>query len=107
MLYKFKSKAGADVLMLQAHGDHLLRALGREPATRGIFQQQDLPALLARLDEVMADEERQLEQARRDVEAEGRQPPPAPEILLRQRAWPLRELMRQAQAAGHDIVWGV
>jgi len=29
MIYKFKSKAAGDVIMLQAHGDQLMRLIGR------------------------------------------------------------------------------
>ena len=32
MLYKFKSQAAADVIMMQPHGDKVLAALGREPS---------------------------------------------------------------------------
>ena len=28
-------------------------------------------------------------------------------VALHQRAWPLVEMMKRAQAEGHDIVWGV
>jgi hypothetical protein len=28
-------------------------------------------------------------------------------VSLRQRAWPMLELMRRSLAAGHDVVWGV
>ena len=34
MLYKFKSKAAGDVIMLGPNGDHVLRLAGREPAAR-------------------------------------------------------------------------
>ena len=36
MLYRFRSKASGDVLMLEPQGDELLRALGREPAGAGM-----------------------------------------------------------------------
>ena len=48
MPYKFRSKASGDVIMLQAHGDALLRLLGREPAPKGIFETAHQPALVAR-----------------------------------------------------------
>jgi hypothetical protein len=54
------------------------------------------------------DEEAAFEQARRDAQAKGE---PAPQreggVSLRQRAWPLVEMMRRSHAAGHEIVWGV
>lgn len=107
MLYKFKSKAGADVIMLAPHGDQVLQALGREPAPKGILQAADLPALIARGDAAVAEEQQAQERAADEARAEGRTPPPKPEVSLRQRVWPLLELMRAAQAANTDIVWGV
>ncbi|MCW5640107.1 MAG: DUF1840 family protein, partial [Rubrivivax sp.] len=38
MIYKFRSKAAGDLIMLPAHGDQLLRLLGREPAAQGIIE---------------------------------------------------------------------
>ena len=38
MIYKFKSKAAGDVIMLQPHGDQLMRLIGREPAAKGIIE---------------------------------------------------------------------
>jgi hypothetical protein len=59
MLYKFKSKAAGDVIMLGANGDHVLRLLGREPVPRGIFEVDAMPALIAALQSaVTADDDR-------------------------------------------------
>ncbi|WAC74513.1 DUF1840 domain-containing protein [Roseateles sp. SL47] len=107
MLYKFKSKAGADVLMLQAHFDQALQALGREPAPQGIFQAADLPALIQTGESAIQAEQDAHERAKAEAQAEGRKPPPAPEVALRQRLWPLLELMRAASSAHTDVVWGV
>ena len=57
MLYKFRSKAAGDVIMLHAHGDALMRLLGREPAARGIFEPGHMPALLSALEDAVADAE--------------------------------------------------
>ena len=43
MLYRFKSKAGADVVMLADSGEAVLRLLGREPAPQGILEVAALP----------------------------------------------------------------
>ncbi|WP_343642257.1 DUF1840 domain-containing protein [Roseateles sp.] len=107
VLYKFKSKAGADVIMLAAHGDRALEALGRSASPQGIFQSADLPGLIARGEAAIAQEQQAHERAAEEAQAEGRKPPPKPEVMLRQRLWPLLELMRAAQAAGTDVVWGV
>lgn len=107
VLYKFKSKAGADVIMLAAHGDQALQALGRGPAPQGIFQASDLPALIAHGEAAIAEEQQAQDRAAEQARAEGRKPPPKPEVSLRQRLWPLLELMRAAQAVDTDVVWGV
>lgn len=107
VLYKFKSKAGADVIMLQPHGDHALEVLGREPSAQGIFQASDLSALIQRGEAAIAEEQAAHERAKAEAQAEGRKAPPAPEVSLRQRLWPLLELMRASASAHTDVVWGV
>ena len=47
MIYKFKSAATGDLIMLGPNGDQLLRLLGREPSPQGIFEPADMPALIA------------------------------------------------------------
>jgi hypothetical protein len=96
MLYKFKSKAGGDVIMTGPHGDRLLRLLGREPAAQGILLPQDLPRAIAALEAAVAAEEQLA-----DDEAQPQR------IGLRQRAWPLLEMMKRARAQDKEIVWGV
>lgn len=97
MLYKFKSAATGDLLMLGEHGDELLRLLGREPAPRGIIQLADMPAVSAALLAAIAREE-----APAEDDKEGR-----PAVALRQRLWPMIEMLRRAQEGGADVVWGV
>ncbi len=107
MIYKFKSKAAGDVIMMGPTGDHVLRLIGREPAPQGILEPAAMPAALAALEQAIADEEERRAQARREAEAEGRSPAPEEGVSLRQRAWPLAEMIKRAQAAGKEIVWGV
>lgn len=109
MLYKFKSKAAGDVIMLGPNGDQLLQLLGREPAPRGIFEVDAMPALIAALEAAVAADE-----AARDRSNDGNSParaaPPGPAgrdgVALRQRAWPLVEMLRRSHAAREVIVWG-
>jgi Domain of unknown function (DUF1840) len=96
VIYKFKSKAGGDVIMLQPHGDQLLRLIGREPAAKGIVEPSDLPAAIRALQDAAA--QSQAPQAGADAERE---------VGLKQRVWPMVELMKRAQAANEPIVWGV
>ena len=106
MLYKFKSKASGDVIMLAANGDQVLRLVGREPAPRGIFEVDAMLAVAAALvAAVVADEvERRARPAAETSEAAGESRRDG--VALRQRVWPLVEMLRRCHAAGEVIVWG-
>ena len=104
MIYKFKSPARGDVIMLAAPGEQFLRLLGREPAAQGIIEVAALPAALTALTLAL--------QAPPDAAADAANASPAgytpePVIALRQRLWPMIDMLRRAQAAGQAVVWGV
>jgi hypothetical protein len=107
MLYKFKSKAAGDVIMTAAAGDALLRAIGREPAAQGIIEPQQMTAARAAIEAAIAADEQARAQAEAEAAAEGRRLPPREGVSLRQRAWPLVEMMKRAQRADEPVVWGV
>lgn len=107
MLYRFHSKAGADVVMLGESGDAVLRLMGREPAPRGILETAALPALIQALEAGVAADEAQFQQAVDAAKAAGEPAPRRQGVSLRQRAWPLHELMQRSQREGVDVVWGV
>jgi len=107
MLYKFKSKAAGDLIMMGPSGDQVLRIVGKDPAPKGIIEPDAMPAAIAALERAVAEEEAARERAEREAEAEGRTLAPREGVSLRQRAWPMVEMLRRAYAAGHDIVWGV
>jgi hypothetical protein len=115
MIYRFKSRAAGDLLMLGPHGDALLRALEREPAPRGIIEAADIPASLAALKAAI-----EADDAVRAARGAGSgQPEAAPDesrsqdsaardgVSLRQRLWPMVEMLRRAQAEDEPVVWGV
>lgn len=106
MIYKFKSNAAGDVIMMGATGDQVLRAIGREPAAKGIVEADAMPAAMAAIERAIEADE----VARRDAEAKARAEGaklPAAGITLRQRAWPMVEMMKRSHAGGEPIVWGV
>lgn len=107
MLYKFKSKAAGDMVMLGKNGDQILRLLGREPAPMGIFEVADMPALRAALEQAVEAVDAERAKAQVEASAEGRHLPAQEGVGLRQRVWPLLEMMKYAQAANEPIVWGV
>ena len=107
MLYKFRSKAGGDVIMMGPSGDEVLRLMGREPSAQGIITKTDMAAAIAALEQAVSNDEAAFARAGEEAKAAGEAPPKRNGIQLRQRAWPLVELMRHAQRENEDIVWGV
>lgn len=108
-IYRFKSKSDGDVVMMAPVAEELLRLIGKEPAAQGIIEAAALPEALHALGSAMAQSEAQ------DASVAARPTDPgsaddAPDddaVALNQRAWPLVEMMKRAQAEGHHIVWGV
>ncbi|EHR73298.1 protein of unknown function (DUF1840) [Burkholderiales bacterium JOSHI_001] len=105
MLYKFKSKAGGDVIMLGPNGDQLLKLIGKDTTASGIVEVAQMPAALAALEAAVAQDE--AARAERGAADDIDDTAGAKGISLRQRVWPMVELMRRAQAADQVIVWGV
>jgi len=103
MLYKFRSKAAGDVIMLGPNGDQVMRIVGREPAAKGIFEVEHMPALIADLERAVADDERARQAAAGRDEPKGQ----GDGVTLRQRVWPLVEMLRRCHGAREVIVWGV
>jgi hypothetical protein len=107
MIYKFKSKAAGDVIMMAPSGDHVLRIIGKQPGPKGIIEPAGMPAAIAALERAIVEEEAARKQAEADAAAQGDSVPPREAVTLRQRAWPLVEMMKRSHAEGEDIVWGV
>jgi hypothetical protein len=105
-MYRFKSKADGDLIMMAPVGDQMLRLIGREPAAQGIIEVGQLPAAIAALERAIAEADAQAKKAGSpqgdDDDKEG-----ARGVGLQQRAWPLLEMMRRSLAQRADIVWGV
>ncbi|MGM9485223.1 DUF1840 domain-containing protein [Roseateles sp. NT4] len=107
MLYRFKSKAGADVIMMADSADAVLRLMGREPAPQGILELAALPGLIQALEAGVADDEAQFQRTVDEAKAAGQAVPRRQGVSLRQRAWPLHELMQRSVKEKTDVVWGV
>ncbi len=102
MIYKFKSRASGDVIMLGPNGDQMLRILGREPAPQGIIEVEHMAAAIATLREAVRREE-----ARPADETEDEDTGGSGNVSLRQRLWPVIELLESSLAAKEPVVWGV
>ena len=105
MIYKFKSKACGDVIMMGESGDEILRLIGKEPSGKGIIEVSALQGAASALEQAVRDDEAARAQAQ--AAADGKAPGPRDGVTLRQRAWPLIEMMRRSLAEDAVIVWGV
>ena len=103
MIYKFKSKATGDLIMLGPQGDQLMRLLGRDSAARGIIEVADMPAARQRLLDAIAEAEAEPPADDTTPDDDG----PRRAVGLRQRLWPMLQMLERAQAAREAIVWGV
>ncbi|NRF66149.1 DUF1840 domain-containing protein [Aquincola sp. S2] len=107
MIYKFKSKAAGDVIMLEPNGDALLRAIGREPAPKGIIEPPVMAEAIAAIERTIAADEAARIEAEAEAAAKGETLPPREGVTPRQRLWPMVEMLRRARAAKEPITWGV
>lgn len=96
MIYKFKSKAAGDLIMLQPHGDQLLTLIGREPSGKGIIEVADMSAAI----EALRDAAAQSDAPADDANGERG-------VGLGQRVWPMIQMLERSLAANEPIVWGV
>jgi hypothetical protein len=111
MLYKFKSKATGDVIMLQPNGERVLEIIGKhsaaEPSVKGILLTEDMPHALEALRHAINQEEAQRQQAIDDAARDNQPAPKFEAISLRQRALPFMDMMRACLKEDQPITWGV
>lgn len=106
MLYKFKSRATADLIMLEPHGRQVLEIIGKSPDATGIITAAQIPGAMAALQAAVAADEAQLPADGADEENAGSDDR-ADTVRLRQRAAPFIEMLRRSASEGKDVVWGV
>ena len=107
MLYKFKSKATGDLIMLEPNGRRVLEIIGKDPGPKGIILPEEMAGALQSLDAAIQREEAEQKAAIEEAKAKGQVPPRFESVSLRQRAVPFVDMLRRASGAGNEIVWGV
>jgi hypothetical protein len=113
MLYKFKSKATGDLIMLEPQGKHILKLIGKEPGAKGIILPNEMLAAIDALNAAVAKEELAI-QAGKDASKGEREDEAAAStaegpraISLKQRVVPFIDMLRRAHAEDKEVVWGV
>lgn len=108
MLYKFKSRATSDLIMLEPVGRRILQIVGKEPDdAHGIITPEQIPAAIAALYQAVEDEEAAqvapADQTAVDVNEEPREP--SERVWLRQRVAPFIEMLQTSAAQGREVIW--
>ena len=107
MLYKFKSKAAGDLIMLEPNGRQVLQVIGKDPGPKGIIEPSQMAGAIDALEAAIAKEEADHRQQVDEAKANGQVPPSSDAVTLRQRAKPFIDMLRRCEQAGKEIVWGV
>jgi len=82
MIYKFKSKATGDLIMLQPNGETILKIIGKGDALdlkQGILLAENMAQAIADLQEAVRLEEHARAQQVQKAHDQGQAPPPAPD----------------------------
>ncbi|HEY8049078.1 MAG TPA: DUF1840 domain-containing protein [Ramlibacter sp.] len=107
MLYKFKSKAAGDIIMLEPNGRRVLQVIGKDPGPKGIIQPAEMPGAIRALEDAIATEDAEHKAAADEAQAGGQAPTGSESVSLRARALPFIDMLRRCEQAGKEIVWGV
>ena len=114
MLYKFKSRATPDLIMLEPDGRRLLQIMTGSAQKKGILMWPQMDLALQRLEAAIEHDElarRAALEPRGSQEAalDGSTSPDKDDqpIRLAQRAQPMMQVLRRCLQEEADLVWGV
>lgn len=109
MLYKFKSRATADLIMLEANGRQVLEIMGKSPEAHGIITLEQIPAAIAALEAAVAEDAARRSAAGTDdadeAEEDASQSAGNDGVSLGRRVAPLVEMLRRSAAEGKEVTW--
>ena len=107
MLYTFKSRAAANLIMLQSNAERVLDLIGKQPGPKGIIAAEQMPAAIAALERALEREDAAAKAALDEARAAGLAAPRRESISLRQRTMPMLDMLKRCHKSHTDIVWGV
>ena len=109
-LVVFRSKAAGEIFMFTESARRIFEIIGRQDSPRGVITAEQVPEALQKLVDAVEEEKAQLKAARDDAELHDKQGDGAVQprpITLGQRAFPLVEMLREAQKKKVDVTWGI
>ena len=109
-MYKFKSRAAPDLIMLEPNGRQIVSIIGKaseSASAPGILLPADMPAAIAALEAAMARDEEERVLRVKEARDAGEAEPKFEGVSLRQRALPMVEMLKRCHKADKEMVWGV
>lgn len=111
MLFKFKSQATSDLIMLEADARRLLKIILGDDPVKGIVQAKDLPIAIEALELAVtkdeADRKQRSDKSLALVSGEDDDPVPLNSVSLARRAAPMLKMLKRCLAENSDVVWGI
>ena len=101
MLYKFKSKADGDLILLEANGRKVLEIIGKLPGAQGILLVHEMAAAVTALQAAVV-----LDDAARHAATAEAKAHQMDTVSLHQRTQPFINLLRRCEKENADITWG-
>ena len=112
MLFKFKSQATSDLIMLEADARRLLKIMIGDDPVKGIVLAPNLAQVIALLEAAVAQDEA-ARQSRSEkvqegvIQADGTPQEQLDPVRLAQRARPMITMLERCRAQDVEMVWGV
>jgi rubrerythrin len=109
-LVVFRSKAAGEIFMFTETARRIFDILGRPEAPRGVITAEQVSDALKRLVDAVEQEKAELKTAAEEAELADKQGDGDIQqrpVTLGQRAFPLIEMLREAEKQRVDVTWGI
>lgn len=115
MAYTFQSRATADLIMLKGPAEQLLKLLDKSVGAPGIFTVEQIPQVIATLEQAVAEDEQRrkaLQQEQQAITAQESAAAAAASaemgaVSMHQRVVPLLDMLRRSAEANKPVTWSV
>lgn len=107
MIFRFYSKASADLIMLADTAKAIFAVLGKPMEPKGIISVDQIPQALQALQDAISVEAEQKAQAIAEAKAQNLPKPKSSGIGLAQRSHSLQAMLKQSLAANEAVLWEV
>ena len=116
MAYTFQSRATADLIMLKAAAEQILKLLDKPVNEAGILTVEQIPAALETLDQAVKADEARRQAIKDEMEGAGsgskeqelaaaQESAQLGAVTLRQRVVPFADMLRRSAAEGKPVTW--